>query len=248
MPNQILSQRVQDAVRDALATTTRNPGVDLDTTAAFVTSAALAEVHRQPAAVIAVAALRNRIVDALVTTRRTDYEGKADHRQHRYDARCALCAADVDALTDAVLAVLPSADRASVLREAADAVFALDYDNLVSEQDDENLGSRREAWDLGTIHASQLLRRMADETATTETQPDFFQPGRTYTSGTASTLPPAPQWTFQVATVARSPRGDRVALGFLTGATYGCGVWTPHGEYDMAGWTAAGVRKDGAQP
>ena len=55
------------------------------------------------------------------------------------------------------------ADRAAVLSEAADAVFALNYDDLVSEQDDENLGSMREAWDLGTIHATQLLRRLAAE-------------------------------------------------------------------------------------
>ncbi|MFJ1657206.1 hypothetical protein [Streptomyces anthocyanicus] len=95
---------------------------------------------------------------------------------------------------------------------------------------------------LAALWAVDSLRRIA-----AETDPDFFQPGRTYTSGTASTLPPAPQWTFQVTTVAESPRGERVALGFLTGATYGCGVWTPHGEHDMAGWTAAGARQDGAQ-
>ncbi|MBZ6258821.1 hypothetical protein KVH22_25230 [Streptomyces olivaceus] len=95
-------------------------------------------------------------------------------------------------------------------------------------------------------HAATLLRRIADEAAA-ETEPDFFQPGRTYTSGTASTLPPTPQWTFQVTTVAKSPRGDRVALGFLTGATYGCGVWTPHGEDDVAGWTAVVSQQDGVQ-
>jgi hypothetical protein len=62
-------------------------------------------------------------------------------------------------------------DRATVraaLRDAADAVFALDYDEMVSEQDDENLGSMREAWDLGTIHATELLRRLADETQDTQ--------------------------------------------------------------------------------
>jgi len=54
--------------------------------------------------------LRDRITEALLTTRRTDYADlnvKADHRNHRFDARCALCTYDVDALTDAVLAVLP---------------------------------------------------------------------------------------------------------------------------------------------
>ncbi|MBB5932354.1 hypothetical protein [Streptomyces echinatus] len=63
-------------------------------------------------------ALRDRIAEALLTTRRTDYADlnvKADHRNHRFDARCALCAYDVDALTDAVLAVLPEqVDRAAV--------------------------------------------------------------------------------------------------------------------------------------
>ncbi|MFE1451968.1 hypothetical protein [Streptomyces olivaceoviridis] len=51
-------------------------------------------------------ALRDRIAEALLTTRRTDYADlnvKADHRNHRFDARCALCTYDVDALTDSVL-------------------------------------------------------------------------------------------------------------------------------------------------
>ncbi|MCU1613899.1 MAG: hypothetical protein JWO98_1439 [Frankiales bacterium] len=52
-------------------------------------------------------------------------------------------------------------DRAAILREGADAVFALDYDDQV--EDPENIDSIREAWDLGTIHATELLRRMADE-------------------------------------------------------------------------------------
>lgn len=59
--------------------------------------------------------------------------------------------------------VEPPVDRAAILREAADAVFALDYDVMVGEEGDENLGSMREAWDLGTIHAEKLLRRLADE-------------------------------------------------------------------------------------
>lgn len=57
--------------------------------------------------------------------------------------------------------------RAKILNEAADAVFALDYDAMVGEEGDENLGSMREAWDLGTIHAMELLRRMAAEPAAT---------------------------------------------------------------------------------
>lgn len=58
------------------------------------------------------AVLRETVAAALVTTRRTDYEGTADHRNHRYDARCALCAGDVDALADAVAAaLLPATTR-----------------------------------------------------------------------------------------------------------------------------------------
>lgn len=69
--------------------------------------------------------LRDRIDEALYTTRRTDYEGTANHREHRYDARCALCAGDADALTAALLAVLPEpADRAAILTEAADELDA----------------------------------------------------------------------------------------------------------------------------
>jgi hypothetical protein len=75
-------------------------------------------------------------------------------------------------VADAVLAVLPEpADRAAILAEAADAVFALDYDVMVGEEGDENLGSMREAWDLGTIHAEKLLRRLAAEAPAT-TQPE----------------------------------------------------------------------------
>lgn len=74
-------------------------------------------------------------------------------------------AATIEQLRQAAepVGVQPPVGRAAVLREAADAVFALDYDVMVGEEGDENLGSMREAWDVGTIHATQLLRRMADE-------------------------------------------------------------------------------------
>lgn len=69
---------------------------------------------------------------------------------------------------DAAVSVAPPApradDQAAVLREA-DEVFALDYDAMVGEEGDENLGSMREAWDLGTVHATLLLRRLADAAA-----------------------------------------------------------------------------------
>ncbi|MGK5530873.1 hypothetical protein [Streptomyces sp. URMC 129] len=50
--------------------------------------------------------------------------------------------------------------RAEVLREAAEAVLALRYDDQV--ENDTDIGSIREAWDLGTIHGMELLRRTAD--------------------------------------------------------------------------------------
>jgi hypothetical protein len=51
-----------------------------------------------------------------------------------------------------------AADRATLLHEAADAVFALDYDELRAS---DTLDSHRQAWELGTIDAVNLLRRMA---------------------------------------------------------------------------------------
>ncbi|MFJ8538133.1 hypothetical protein [Streptomyces sp. NPDC093591] len=72
--------------------------------------------------------------------------------------------------------------RAAILTEAADAVFALDYDVMVGEEGDENLGSMREAWDLGTIHAMKLLRRMAAAPAAVSAVPgqaDGTQPNVT---------------------------------------------------------------------
>jgi hypothetical protein len=69
------------------------------------------------------------------------------------------------------------------------------------------------------------------------TSGDYFQVGHTYTQGLSISLEPTPQWTFVVAAIAESPRGDRCALGFLHGATYGCGVWTAHGEPEFLNWT-----------
>ncbi|WP_405924894.1 hypothetical protein [Streptomyces sp. NBC_00035] len=66
------------------------------------------------------AALCDRISEALLTTRRTGYEGAAKHGVHGYDARCALCAGDVDALVDAVLAALPAATDRNALERVRD--------------------------------------------------------------------------------------------------------------------------------
>lgn len=81
-------------------------------------------------------ALRDRIAAALRTTRRTGYEGQADHGTHRYDARCALCAGDVDALTEALAAaVLPAttdqtADRAAIRAEVLNEQGPEDQETL----------------------------------------------------------------------------------------------------------------------
>lgn len=61
---------------------------------------------------------------------------------------------------DAVLSVLPApVDRAAVLREAADAVWAMDYDEHAN---DYGYDSIRDAWDGGTMDAAKYLRRLAD--------------------------------------------------------------------------------------
>lgn len=61
---------------------------------------------------------------------------------------------------DTAPAVLPpAADRAAVLREAADAVMRLDYMELRA---DFEYDSQRDAWDGGTIDAAHELRRLAD--------------------------------------------------------------------------------------
>lgn len=76
--------------------------------------------------------------------------------------------------TDAVLAALPvTADRATVLREAADAVAALDRRKLrISTPLDSG-----EAWEEGCGEAEALLRRMADEAqpAEAEAQPPYHR-------------------------------------------------------------------------
>jgi len=137
------------------------------------------------------AALRDRIAATLRTTRRISYEGKADHGTHRYDARCALCAGDVDALTEALAAaVLPATTshdtdiRAAALREAADRaeIVALrlrlkhDYGaaNGAYEVMEDLRRLAAECPECGTTGACNggpcPLRLVADETAAAETQ------------------------------------------------------------------------------
>jgi hypothetical protein len=117
--------------------------------------------------------LRDRIAEALLTTRRADYADlgvKANHREHRFDARCALCTYDVDALADAVLAVLPApTDRAAALREAADALGRMDYD---TDSNDYGYDTYRDAWNGGVMDAAALLRRLAGEAQQDEGEPE----------------------------------------------------------------------------
>ena len=114
--------------------------------------------------------LRAAIEEALLTTRRTGYDGAAAHGQHRYDARCALCAADVEALTEAVVRRVlgtpttntetpaPAVDRATVLTEAADAA-----DTVAA-------GLRGDSA-VGAYAVMQDHYRMADEAAAEAQQP-----------------------------------------------------------------------------
>jgi len=105
--------------------------------------------------------LRELVAEALLTTRRTDYEGAANHRQHRYDARCALCAGDVDALADAVLAVLPAiTDRAAERAEV----------DWIIEHCPEH-GCVEPETDVCHCVIAERLRRLADETPQPEAEP-----------------------------------------------------------------------------
>lgn len=128
--------------------------------------------------------------------------------------------------TETIVAELRRLDRAAILREAAAAINAL---------------PQGYECDPGRGDAADLLRRMADEAErgkdtsgddqshAGESTPDFFQPGHTYSSRGA--------WTFKPTSVVSAPDGQRVALGFIHGdLTYGAGVWTPHGEYELDGW------------
>ncbi|MDX2794628.1 hypothetical protein [Streptomyces scabiei] len=112
------------------------------------------------------AALRDRVAEALVSW---TYRGKEPDPGI---GMLETVRANAYSRADAVLGVLPApADQAAALNRAADEVFALDYDAMVGEEGDENLGSMREAWDLGTIHAEKLLRRLAAEAPHAETRP-----------------------------------------------------------------------------
>lgn len=123
--------------------------------------------------------LRDRIAEALFTTRRTDYEGKADHLQHRYDARCALCAYDVDALTDAVLAVLlPSVCRARVLHDAALSGPVRQFLTFALDLAADEMASRGDEFGADDEAALAGLRRLAAEQPTNTETPEATFSGR----------------------------------------------------------------------
>ncbi|MEU4051311.1 hypothetical protein AB0F09_19190 [Streptomyces olivaceus] len=91
--------------------------------------------HEAKTAAADPAVLRETVADALVTTRRTGYDGAADHRSHRYDARCALCAGDVDALADAVAAaVLPATTRHDTDTSAELAALAVNAGRALQDE------------------------------------------------------------------------------------------------------------------
>ncbi|MFD4968908.1 hypothetical protein [Streptomyces sp. NPDC058424] len=67
-----------------------------------------------------------------------------------------------------------------------------------------------------------------------EAAADFFQPGHTYAQVKFSPTLLEQRWMFKVVAVADTPGGQRTALGFLADDS---GIWAPHGEYELDGWT-----------
>jgi hypothetical protein len=114
-----------------------------------------ARLHDPDAPAADRAALREQVVQALYDARRHGLGGMTE-------------AEAVAHMADAVLAKLPApTDRAAVLTEGAEAVFALDFDELRATT---QFDSHRQAWELGTIDAAERLRRMADEAQQDGTQ------------------------------------------------------------------------------
>jgi hypothetical protein len=96
------------------------------------------------------AALRDRIVAAI----------QADLISTAYRRDGGLLSI-VPRLADAVLAVLPEqADRAAILREAADELGRMDYD---TDKNDYGYDTYRDAWNGGVMDGAEHLRRLAAE-------------------------------------------------------------------------------------
>lgn len=133
-------------------------------------AATAAAVARHFAAAVSVpppadqTALRERIAEALMRWA----EGNNDQR-YASMRRPETVRANAYSRADAVLAVLPEqTDRAALLREAADTVFALEFHKCGRANTD--FVSFEHAWDLGTIDAADELRRVAAEEQPAETQ------------------------------------------------------------------------------
>lgn len=126
---------------------------------------ALEELRRMPAAVSVPppapraadqTALRDRIADALARLDAEKWGVEIPAKDHPFWQMYPTQA-------DAVLAVLPEpADRAAVLREAAEALGRMDYD---TDSHDYGYDTYRDAWNGGVMDGADLLRRLADEAA-----------------------------------------------------------------------------------
>ncbi|MGW0821796.1 hypothetical protein [Streptomyces sp. NPDC002845] len=161
--------RLTDTDLDEIAAWTRSPlgpGVAAEQRLFASLVAEVRRLRAVPSAPAGRAALRDRIAEAL-------YCHEWPHKQIWQQA-LAMDRETFLAQADAVLAVLPSpVDRAAVLREVAEVVFALDFDELRAT---DSFDSHRQAWELGTIDAHNLLRRMADEAQQPEARTPCSEP------------------------------------------------------------------------
>jgi hypothetical protein len=144
-------------------------------------------------------------------------------------------------LANAVLALLPTAGRASVLREGADVLGRMDYD---ADSNDYGYDTYRDAWNGGVMDAADRLRRMADETATETPAPDDRNAGPGWYEVITS-----PQATTCIAYVHEDgslylPEGDLTEEEFAFAAARG----KAHRLVRADEQPAAGARQDGAQP
>jgi hypothetical protein len=123
------------------------------------------------------------------------------------------------------------AHRAEVLREAEgkarEIVAKLWVDGTTQKQMNRADGARAVEWEIG------LMASGNDEPAAA---PDFFQPGRTYTSGT---------WEFRCVAVSPSPTGGELrALGWKFAPAYDVHYWHATAldpdDWKHGGWTEAG--------
>lgn len=193
--------------------------------------------------------LRETVADVLATTRRTGYEGAADHRTHRYDARCALCAGDVDALADAVAATtrhdtddvaartLASLEKVTErARRAEDEVKRLRTMYAVSEARVSDLIDERD----------QLLETRTDRAAVLRDAADFFE--RVLNESLDPDSDPRYCTAVRDIVMGLRRRADETAATATQAEACppGCVACATDESHDPAP-TAAGARQDGAQ-